>query len=380
MQNKPGRRKRKQSGEQAPQQQKQYDSSLKALLQEQAVTVVPRLLEDAIFLEERSVEVLRPTQYADRVSLIKYRGILHILHLEFQSSEDEDMAVRMLTYHVGIYEQHRLPVISILIYLFPSKMAESPWREMSRREEILKFQFRTIALWEWDAEEFLRERMIGMYPLLPTMKGATSKVLLQAIEELKEHYRHDDRALMRRLVWFRTLLERAETVPPQDKVRVQERLTMLDNLLEQAQFIQEIKKRAAEEAAEEAEARIAAEKAHAAQVEALVAKTQALLTELQTRLADQEARFADQEARLADQEARLAAEAEARARDEESAVQTTQEMLVALVENRFPPLAELTRERVEQIRKLEDLRRLGRQLRRAPDEATARFVLDTYTA
>ncbi len=191
-------------------------------------------------------------------------------------------------------------------------------------------------------------------------------MLLQAIEELKEHYRYDDRALVRRLVWFRTLLERAETVPSQDKVRVQERLTMLDNLLEQAQFIQEIKKRAAEEAAEEAEARVAAEKAHAAKVEALVAKTQALLTEL--------------EVRLADQEARLAAEAEARTRDEENAVQTTQEMVVGLIEGRFPSLAALAQERVRQVRKLEDLRRLGRQLRKAPDEATARFVLETYTA
>jgi len=183
--------------------------------------------------------------------------------------------------------------------------------------------------------------MIGMYPLLPTMKGATAKILLQAIEELKEHYRYDDRALVRRLVWFRTLLERAETVPPQDKVRVQERLTMLDNLLEQAEFVQEIKRRAAEEAAEEAEARVAAERA-----------------------------------RVAELEARLAAEAESR----EDAIQTTQEMVVGLVETRFPSLVKLAQERAQQIRKLEALKQLGRLLRKAPDEATARFVLETYTA
>ncbi len=82
-----------------------------------------------------------------------------------------------------------------------------------------------------------------MYPLLPTMKGANASMLLEAIDELKQHY--DETNLGRRLLWLRTLLERVKTLPQADKGRVKERLNMFDSLLEDDPYIQERENRVA---------------------------------------------------------------------------------------------------------------------------------------
>ena len=55
-------------------------------------------------------------------------------------------------------------------------------------------------------------------------------------------------------------------------------------------------------------------------------------------------------------------------------------MVLDLIEVRFPQLIEPAKQAVKRIKKLEALRQLGRQLAVAPDEATARQVLNSYAA
>jgi len=61
-------------------------------------------------------------------------------------------------------------------------------------------------------------------------------------------------------------------------------------------------------------------------------------------------------------------------------VEASQEMIVGIVEARFPELVDLAQERVEKIRQLEVLNLLAKQIVLAPDEATARWTLGTFAA
>jgi hypothetical protein len=110
--------------------------------------ILPLLLSNAIYKETLDVERIKPTMRVDRVYKIMYRGRDHILHLEFESGADNDMASRLLVYHAILYQDYHLPVISIIVYPFRVTMATPPFREMSGDEEILEFNFGVLPLFK----------------------------------------------------------------------------------------------------------------------------------------------------------------------------------------------------------------------------------------
>src|SRR5438046_2763344 len=69
-----------------------------------------------------------------------------------------------------------------------------------------------------------------MYTLLPAMKNANARLLLQAIDEMRQTY--TDAHLGRHLLRFKTILHRSKTVSEQDKKIVEDRLNMYDSLLD----------------------------------------------------------------------------------------------------------------------------------------------------
>ncbi len=306
------------------QYQQPYDSSIKSLLEGSAAEMVPHLLPGAEFVEERNIEVLKPPLRTDRVYLIRYRGQLHILHLELETGADSDMDIRLLVYHVLLFEKYRLPVISIIVYPFRTSIIESPLREMSGEDVLLTFNFRTLELWKLDARRYVEEHVLSMYALLPTMQGADASFLLHAIDEMTEQL--SGTTLARQLLWMGTFLQRTEMVALQDKQRVEERLKMFDSLLEQNPYIQELKDRVATEAKAEGRA-----------------------------------------------EGRAEGEAEGE-------VKGLQVAVVEIVRRRFPALVDITQQRVERVRKPDVLSQFVGQISTAPDEATAAWLITTLAA
>ncbi|HKF36745.1 MAG TPA: hypothetical protein VKB35_07560 [Ktedonobacteraceae bacterium] len=65
---------------------------------------------------------------------------------------------------------------------------------------------------------------------------------------------------------------------------------------------------------------------------------------------------------------------------EEGIAEGLQKALITVVEGRFPPLVELAQQRVTQVTKPEKLDLLLKGIAAAPDEATARWLLDTLAA
>src|SRR4051812_24609371 len=95
-----------------------YDRALKSLLGDEVAEILPNLLPGSEFINDHNIEIDRTTLKADLVYNIQYRGQPHILNMELQTGSDNDMAIRMLQYHVGLHGKHRRPVISMVIYPF----------------------------------------------------------------------------------------------------------------------------------------------------------------------------------------------------------------------------------------------------------------------
>jgi hypothetical protein len=214
-----------------------YDSALKSLLGDEVAEVLPRLLPGSQYESEQNIEIDRSTLKADLVYNIKYKGIPHVLNMELQTGSDEEMPIRMLKYHVGLFDKHRKPVISMIMYPFETKIPEPPFREWSADEVVLQLEYRVLPLWKLDAQEFIRDHVVPMYALLPAMKGANAQLLLQAIEEMKQHYSMPK--LGNHLVRFRTILRRSKSLSKKDKQIVEEHMQYYDSLLDSDPYIQQ---------------------------------------------------------------------------------------------------------------------------------------------
>ena len=216
-----------------------YDSSMKALLKEDTAAILAYFLPGATLIEPLDIEVLPAPRRVDRAYSMQYRNTPHVFHLEFQASADPIMAYRMHAYHGELLLEYLRPVISMVVYLFKADVVEPILKEMSGSEELLNFHFRVQPLWHMDGRQFVEEHAISMYTLLPTMKNVDARVLQQAIDEMIQYYGDDERKLARRVFWLQLFLRRSEMITPEDKSKVQQRLDVFDQLLEEDEYVQQ---------------------------------------------------------------------------------------------------------------------------------------------
>lgn len=212
-------------------QRQPYDSLLKLLIEGQEQEILPQFWPGVEYVETKDIDVLRSPLRVDRVYLVNYRKLQHILHAEFEISSDGEIVYRLAEYHTYFLRKYKLPVLSIIVYPFPTTVVESPLTEKSGREVLLAFRFRTLCLWKLHADTFVRKHIVCMYALLPTMQGASEHLLKQAIDELEDLYRDNDKRLAREFLWFGLLLRRAKHIAPEVKRRIEEKLSMWDNLI-----------------------------------------------------------------------------------------------------------------------------------------------------
>ena len=110
--------------------------------------MLPYFLPGAEYLATLNVEVIRPPLRVDRVYRVRYKGKKTIAHIEFESGSNNDMADRLLEYHAYLRRKYKLPVYSIIVYPFPTKMAESPLRETFDDGGITAFPFSRLSFME----------------------------------------------------------------------------------------------------------------------------------------------------------------------------------------------------------------------------------------
>ena len=226
-----------------------------------------------------------------------------------------------------------MPVISTIVYPFPTKMVDSPLQETIGEQDLLVFYFQVLPLWKLKAERYLSEHAVALYALLPTMEGADAQLLHKAIDEMVEYYKGDDTKLAQEFRWMGIVLRRAK-MPRRDKHKIEERLTMWDDLFERDPKMRKMRKESEEKGLAEGKAQGLAE-----------GKAQGL--------------------------------AEGKAQGLTEGLQTA---VITAIELRFPPLTEIAQERIAQVKKPETLNVLLNQIRVVPDEATARMLLDLIAA
>ena len=289
-----------------------------------AAEIIPEFVPDATLVIEQNSEIKRENLRADLVYMVQRKGRLHVLDMELQTDADSDMVARLMRYHTELHFTYKLPVISLVLYLFETNVPLSPYIEESDEEILMTFHFRVKALWKMDAREYLERRVIYMYTFLPGMKGADASLLIQAIEAMKQYY---DRAqLARHLTRFRTILRRSRMVTEEDRQKVEGYMQAYDSLVNGQPWFEELLERKAAERVAERVAEKVAEKVT------------------------------------------------------EKEVYVWQQAVLETVEAQFPALLELARERVPFLRNGDSLHLLWKQVIRAPDEATARWLLDTLPA
>jgi len=221
-----------------------YDTTFKDWISQQTPAILPVLLPGARYEATLDVEIILPVMRVDKVFKILYHGKEQILHLEFQAGYDSQLKSRLSVYNAVLYHKHGLPVITIVVYPFKVTKAVSPLRV----PKILTFHFKTLALFELDAEDLVRQHRTAMYPIVPTMQNVHANLIDQIIQELEELYRDDEVTLSQQIVWLKLLLERTDTIPSiEEKERIEKRLSMFDQLFEESPMIQKLRQQSFEQ-------------------------------------------------------------------------------------------------------------------------------------
>src|SRR5579884_1971296 len=227
-----------------------YDSSLKALFGEEAAEILPHLIPGTELLHDHNIEIDRSQLKADLVYNVKYRGLPHVLNMELQTEGDDEIHLRLLQYHINLHAKYKKPVLSVILYPFEENVPIPPYREMSGDEELLNWKYRVLGLYNMEAERFRREQAICMYSLLPAMKGVNAAMLIQTLDDMKQHYTTE--AMKHHLERFWKMLQKSVTISAEDKARVEEELQMqydwfIDTVPEVIERVEQAKKSGKEE-------------------------------------------------------------------------------------------------------------------------------------
>ncbi len=201
-----------------------YDSLVKHLFHSEADKIIPLLLQGAELVSHKNVEINRSTLRVDLALKIRYCKEPAIFHFEAQSDEDQHMEKRMSIYNAGLHSTYRLPVISILLYLFKCTTVEPPYHVTCAGRKCLSCYYDVIRLWEVDPQPYIDHCAIPLYVLLPGMKDPSVALLKRAVKEIIEYY--DEKRAIDRLIQFGVMLKRTTTVSAANKQKIQEELKM----------------------------------------------------------------------------------------------------------------------------------------------------------
>ena len=151
---------------------KALDKALKENFLKLFINAQRRILKfDFETIEPLSIDLppLTLQRHADFVTKIRHRnGLVEVLHVEFQSSNDNKMVLRMQTYKALIQEHYQLPVRQYVLYLgrpkatMKSKLADYIAGETS------DYAFTLESLNEYNLDEFIasdvpEEIILGLF-------------------------------------------------------------------------------------------------------------------------------------------------------------------------------------------------------------------------
>ncbi len=227
-----------------------WDTRMKQLIGIKPQDFVSWLVPDAELINELSEELHGRDLDTDKLYKIRLRGQLLLLHIEFQRRSERKMAMRVWEYNVLATLAYELPVLSFVIYLRKdSKIAESPviWSSPNG-QEIHRFYFENIKLWEIDPNILRRKGLVGLFPLLPlTQAGIRPEVVEEAIGRIQAEGGEAAPDLLS-LIY---LLAELVCEDDHDILWLDRKFAMLYDVLQESKAYQKIKQEGREEGREE---------------------------------------------------------------------------------------------------------------------------------
>jgi predicted transposase YdaD len=177
-------------------------------------------------------------------------GKCQLLHIEFQVGGKPKMAERLWEYNVLATIRNDLPVYSFVIYLKKrGSTAVSPYmREAHNGQCIHQFHFETIKLWDVPTAQLKGLGLKGLLPLLPlTREGKNTEVVEEVISELSAC----EGEARSQLLPLACSLASLNFSSDREKDWLRRRLSMLDDLIKESWFLQEILQQGREQGIEQ---------------------------------------------------------------------------------------------------------------------------------
>jgi len=229
-----------------------WDRTMKQLFGIKPQDFVSWLVPEAELIHELLEELHSRDIETDKLCRIRLNNQELLLHIEFQRRSDLKMAWRVWEYNVLATLAYELPTLSFVIYLKrDSKIAESPvvWA-LSISQEIHRFHFQNVKLWETDPAVFRQAGLVGLFPLLPlTQAGLRPEVVEEAILGVEA----DAGEAAPDLLSLIYLLSELVCENDNDLLWLDRRFAMLYDVLQESRAYQKIKQEGREEGRKEGE-------------------------------------------------------------------------------------------------------------------------------
>jgi len=219
-----------------------WDGKVKNLANAAPQDFVQWLIKGARYVNDLSPRFATRNIEGDILFRIRIKDKLYLLHIEFQSSSDTNMARRLWEYNVAASIKYKLPVYSVVIYLRPDgKSAESPYQVLLHEGKVVhSFSFEVIELWKIATEDLFQTGLKGLLPFVPlTREGPQRKVVERVIDELGQEEVDKQRELLSFTYGFASLVFKNES----DQYWLRRRFDMLKDILKRAGLFKRLRKK-----------------------------------------------------------------------------------------------------------------------------------------
>ena len=167
-----------------------WDSMAKRLIGANPEHFIKWLASEATFVAVLDLELKSKHLYADALLQITQDDKPGLLHIEVQAYRDPEMQVRLLEYNVLASRQYsHIPVYSYVICLLEvADVVDPPFtRRFLNGEEVHRFYYQVIRLWDIPAETLLHSGWTGLLPLVSlTRSGKQPEMVKEMIDRLAE--------------------------------------------------------------------------------------------------------------------------------------------------------------------------------------------------
>ena len=111
------------------------------------------------------------TRLVDSLIRVRIDGKEALVHIEFQTADSADMAIRLASYIIRLIEQYGLPVYSFVIYLRPNAgRRDEGYYIQELAGHLVLVQYKVLRLSELDGRGILEGGQAGLLPFAPLMK------------------------------------------------------------------------------------------------------------------------------------------------------------------------------------------------------------------